>query len=308
MRAATRRRRLEPPAAVARWALPLAAVLVAGLWVRGHVPFVAWDLARDHDKCFSMSPAAREGLERRAAGRGRLVRGAGHPAAGPAGPGRRAGARRRAVLPARRRSRCAPHVYYASAGQPRVGVRRAARRAPRRDRFAGAARGDASACCGSRARWSASSPRSEADVRAVERPLRPVPRGAWGEPLHALRDPRERRGGDRGGARAAGARRGGAHHPRLGRARPLLLAPGAHVRLRRPDEPAGHRALRPGPLRADAVRARQPACRLARRGRPRARLRGRFASRVRPAPPRRGLEGPAGAVARSRGAGACTTS
>jgi anti-sigma factor RsiW len=42
--------------AVARWALPLAAVLVAGLWVRGHAPFVAWELARDHDHCFSFRP------------------------------------------------------------------------------------------------------------------------------------------------------------------------------------------------------------------------------------------------------------
>ena len=57
--------------------------------------------------------------------------------------------------------------------------------------------------------------------------------------VHALRDPRERGGGDGGGARAAGARRRGAHHPRLGRARPLLLAPGAHVRLRRARRACG---------------------------------------------------------------------
>jgi anti-sigma factor RsiW len=49
VRALLRRRRM----AVARWALPLAAVLLAGLWVRGHAPFVAWELARDHDHCFS---------------------------------------------------------------------------------------------------------------------------------------------------------------------------------------------------------------------------------------------------------------
>jgi anti-sigma factor RsiW len=42
--------------AVVRWALPLAAVLVAGLWLRGHAPFVAWELARDHDHCFSRRP------------------------------------------------------------------------------------------------------------------------------------------------------------------------------------------------------------------------------------------------------------
>jgi anti-sigma factor RsiW len=46
------------PAAVvaARWALPLAAVLVAAFWARGHAPLVAWELARDHDHCFSRRP------------------------------------------------------------------------------------------------------------------------------------------------------------------------------------------------------------------------------------------------------------
>lgn len=39
-----------------RWALPLAAALVLGIWLRGHAPFVAWDLARDHDKCFGRHP------------------------------------------------------------------------------------------------------------------------------------------------------------------------------------------------------------------------------------------------------------
>lgn len=40
----------------ARWALPLAAALLAGVWLRGYAPFVAWDLARDHDKCFAGHP------------------------------------------------------------------------------------------------------------------------------------------------------------------------------------------------------------------------------------------------------------
>ena len=40
----------------ARWALPLAAVLLVGVWLRGYAPLVAWDLARDHDKCFSRRP------------------------------------------------------------------------------------------------------------------------------------------------------------------------------------------------------------------------------------------------------------
>jgi hypothetical protein len=40
----------------ARWALPLAAALLAAVWLRGYAPFVAWDLARDHAKCFSRQP------------------------------------------------------------------------------------------------------------------------------------------------------------------------------------------------------------------------------------------------------------
>jgi len=27
-----------------------------GIWLRGYAPFVAWDLSRDHDKCFSRQP------------------------------------------------------------------------------------------------------------------------------------------------------------------------------------------------------------------------------------------------------------
>ena len=39
-------------ARAARLLLPLAAVLVLGLWARGYAPFVAWELSRDHDHCF----------------------------------------------------------------------------------------------------------------------------------------------------------------------------------------------------------------------------------------------------------------
>jgi Putative zinc-finger len=51
-------RRVEPSGLppAARWALPLAAALLVGVWLRGYAPFVAWDLARDHDKCFAMEP------------------------------------------------------------------------------------------------------------------------------------------------------------------------------------------------------------------------------------------------------------
>jgi anti-sigma factor RsiW len=52
VRARTRRR----VPVVVRWALPVAAALVAGLWLRGHAPFVAWELARDHAHCFSLRP------------------------------------------------------------------------------------------------------------------------------------------------------------------------------------------------------------------------------------------------------------
>lgn len=45
--------RRPSPGVVARRLLPLAAVLVAGLWLRGSAPVVAWELSRDHDHCFS---------------------------------------------------------------------------------------------------------------------------------------------------------------------------------------------------------------------------------------------------------------
>jgi anti-sigma factor RsiW len=47
------RRRPRWPGAV-RALLPLAAVLVVALWVRGYAPFVAWELSRDHQHCFGM--------------------------------------------------------------------------------------------------------------------------------------------------------------------------------------------------------------------------------------------------------------
>jgi hypothetical protein len=41
-------------AAASRLLLPLAAILVVGLWLRGYAPFVAWELSRDHGHCFGM--------------------------------------------------------------------------------------------------------------------------------------------------------------------------------------------------------------------------------------------------------------
>jgi anti-sigma factor RsiW len=48
-----RRARRPGLARTARLVLPLAAALVLGLWARGLAPFVAWELSRDHDHCFS---------------------------------------------------------------------------------------------------------------------------------------------------------------------------------------------------------------------------------------------------------------
>jgi anti-sigma factor RsiW len=47
-------------ARVTRVVLPLAAVLVAALWVRGYAPFVAWELSRDHEHCFGMDEVPAE--------------------------------------------------------------------------------------------------------------------------------------------------------------------------------------------------------------------------------------------------------
>ena len=52
----TARRSSRALPAWAHIALPLAAVLVAALGLRSHAPLVAWELARDHDHCFSFHP------------------------------------------------------------------------------------------------------------------------------------------------------------------------------------------------------------------------------------------------------------
>jgi hypothetical protein len=48
---------------VTRLALPLAAALVVALWTRGYAPFVAWELARDHQHCFGMETLPAEVFE-----------------------------------------------------------------------------------------------------------------------------------------------------------------------------------------------------------------------------------------------------
>ncbi|HXK11473.1 MAG TPA: zf-HC2 domain-containing protein [Vicinamibacteria bacterium] len=50
---------VRPRSAARAWTwvvLPLAAALVAAFGLRGHAPLVAWELARDHDHCFSFHP------------------------------------------------------------------------------------------------------------------------------------------------------------------------------------------------------------------------------------------------------------
>lgn len=56
LRARLARRTPSPPLRVTRVLLPLAAVLAVGLWARQSAPLVAWQLARDHDHCFSYVP------------------------------------------------------------------------------------------------------------------------------------------------------------------------------------------------------------------------------------------------------------
>jgi len=50
------RARLHPGRRPLRWALPLAAMLLVAVWLRGSAPFVAWAVSFDHDKCFSRHP------------------------------------------------------------------------------------------------------------------------------------------------------------------------------------------------------------------------------------------------------------
>ena len=102
---------------------------------------------------------------------------------------------------------------------------------------------------------------------------------------------------------------GGRITARLRRARPLLLAAGAHVRLRRPDDAARHRALRPRALRAHALRARARA-----RARGSTRRASRSSStdgaqpRLRPAAAGRGLARRGPRPGQAPTAPACTTS
>ena len=145
-------KRVRPSAlpATARWALPLAAALLLGVWLRGYAPFVAWDLARDHDKCFARQPLPAQ------VGQLSLV-----------------GAR---YCPLASLT-SAPHVYYASAGRHvsvfvvQHGVRLA-------DRRASHARGDSIRLLRLEGELVGIVGEREADVQAFETALRPV-LAAW---------------------------------------------------------------------------------------------------------------------------------
>lgn len=112
VRQAGRSRPRALPAA-ARWALPFAALVLGAAWLRGYAPFVAWDVVRDHDKCFARQPLPAElwSDEPRVVGEWFDERGTHLPAL-PAAVGKLAlvGAR---YCPLASLS-SAPHVYYAS--------------------------------------------------------------------------------------------------------------------------------------------------------------------------------------------------
>jgi anti-sigma factor RsiW len=170
------RRRPVTPGSVARFVLPLAAVLVAGLWVRGHVPFVAWDLARDHDKCFSRRPLPAKIWS----GEARVVA-EWFEAQGTRLPGLPDRVGELTLVGARY---CplvglslAPHVYYESPGS-HVSVFVVPQRVRLADRFAGAARGDAVRLLRVEGEVVGIVGEREGEVQAVESALRPV-LAAW---------------------------------------------------------------------------------------------------------------------------------
>jgi anti-sigma factor RsiW len=170
------RRRHRAPAAVVSWALPLAAVLVAAFWARGHAPLVAWELARDHDHCFSLRPLPAEVWS----GEPGVVVDwfARHGTRLPPVPDRvgeltLVGARY-CPLPG---VSLAPHVYYASATS-RASVFVVPRGVRFDERFAGEARGHAVRMLRVEGETVGLVARDEAQARAFEAAFRPV-LAAW---------------------------------------------------------------------------------------------------------------------------------
>jgi predicted anti-sigma-YlaC factor YlaD len=175
VRRASRVRPRAVPAA-ARWALPLAAVLLVGIWLRGYAPFVAWDLARDHDKCFARQPLPAKlwSDEPRAVGDWFEQQGSHLPALpGQVGALSLVGAR---YCPLASLS-LAPHVYYASATS-HVSVFVVPQGVRFDGRFAGRPRGDAVRLLRVEGEVVGIVAEREADVRAFETALRPV-LAAW---------------------------------------------------------------------------------------------------------------------------------
>jgi anti-sigma factor RsiW len=175
VRSRARRRPLVARAA-ARWALPLAAALVAAFWVRGHAPLVAWELARDHDHCFSKRPlpakvwsaepdTVGDWFERQGT---RLPR-----VPGRVGDLALVGARY-CPLPD---VSFAAHVYYASA-KGHVSVFVVPHRVRLDDRFAGQARGRTVRLLRVEGETVGIVAESDADARAFEAAFRPV-LAAW---------------------------------------------------------------------------------------------------------------------------------
>jgi anti-sigma factor RsiW len=171
VRSRVRRGALSARAAT-RWALPLAAALVAALWFRGHAPLVAWELARDHDHCFSKHPlpaqvwsgepeAVGDWFDRQGT---RLPRVPGH-----VGQLALVGAR---YCPMPDVS-FAPHVYYASA-TGHVSVFVVTHRVRFDDRFAGQSRGRAVRLLRVEGATVGIVAESDGDARAFEAALRPV--------------------------------------------------------------------------------------------------------------------------------------
>lgn len=176
VRLRSRVRRRPVAVVLSRWALPLAAALVLGFWLRGHAPFVAWDLARDHDKCFSRhpvpakvwsgDPAVVEGwFEEQGTRLPDLPEEVGHL--------RLLGARYCPLVSLS----FAPHVYYASPDS-HVSVFVVPHEVRLADRFAVEARGDAVRLLRLEGEVVGIVGESKAEVQAVESALRPV-LAAW---------------------------------------------------------------------------------------------------------------------------------
>jgi hypothetical protein len=150
--------------------------LLLGVWLRGYAPFVAWDLARDHDKCFARQPLPAKiwSGEPRAVSGWFERQGTRLPAL-PAQVGELSLVGARYCPLASLTS--APHVYYASAGR-HVSVFVVQHGVRLDDRRASHARGDSIRLLRLEGELVGIVGEREADVQAFEAALRPV-LAAW---------------------------------------------------------------------------------------------------------------------------------